>query len=100
MEMTASEIISSYKSAKYPAKQISVLAELNGTSPKKIKEVLGEDLNPNAKRGPGRPPAGDRKKTPVPDSVKTLVIERLETLDQMIQELEKEYKELSEFLKG
>lgn len=42
MEMTDSEIITNWKNAKKPTEQISVLAQLNAVSEKKMKEKLQE----------------------------------------------------------
>lgn len=40
MQMTDEEIVRSYKQAKVPGKQITILAQLNGTSTVNIKEIL------------------------------------------------------------
>ena len=40
MTMTAEEIVRDYKQAKYPEKQIRILADMNGCGPSNIKEIL------------------------------------------------------------
>lgn len=40
LPMTAPEIVSSYKNAKYPEEQIKILAELNACSVRAILEIL------------------------------------------------------------
>ena len=41
MEMTAEEIRRNYREAKYPQKQVRILADLNGCNVAKIKNILG-----------------------------------------------------------
>ena len=50
MEMSAHEIRKAYREARYPAKQIRILAELNDTTTTEIKSILestGEDIAPS-----------------------------------------------------
>lgn len=56
--MSESEIVSSYRTARNPERQIGILAELNAVTPREIREVLEEAgalmLKPRS-HGGGRP---------------------------------------------
>lgn len=58
LQMSESEIVSSYRTARDPKRQISILAELNAVTPREIREVLEEAgalmLKPRS-HGGGRP---------------------------------------------
>ena len=58
MQMSESEIVSSYRTARDPKRQIGILAELNAVTPREIREVLEEAgalmLKPRG-HGGGRP---------------------------------------------
>lgn len=58
LQMSESEIVSSYRTARDPRRQIGILAELNAVTPREIREVLEEagELAPKSRRhGGGRP---------------------------------------------
>lgn len=58
LQMSESEIVSSYRTARDPRRQIGILAELNAVTPRVIREVLEEagELTPKPKsHGGGRP---------------------------------------------
>lgn len=80
--MTAREICYSYRSAKYKAQQIQILAELNSVDSLEIIKVLvhgGEKL---------------------PDSTVNNLFKRLDKLEMEIREREREYKAIAATLKG
>ena len=58
LQMSESEIVSSYRTARDPKRQIGILAELNAVTPRVIREVLEEagelPMKPRS-RGGGRP---------------------------------------------
>ena len=58
LQMSESEIVSSYRTARDPKRQIGILAELNAVTPREIREVLEEAgalmLKPRG-HGGGRP---------------------------------------------
>lgn len=58
LQMSESEIVSSYRTARDPKRQIGILAELNAVTPREIREVLEEAgalmLKPRS-HGGGRP---------------------------------------------
>ena len=58
LQMSKSEIVSSYRTARDPRRQIGILAELNAVTPREIREVLEEAgelaLKPKS-HGGGRP---------------------------------------------
>ena len=58
LQMSESEIVSSYRTARNPKRQIGILAELNAVTPREIREVLEEAgalmLKPRS-HGGGRP---------------------------------------------
>ena len=56
MQMSAEEIRQQYREAKKPGEQIKILAQLNGTTPKKIKEILSDTV-----AWVDRPPAPPRR---------------------------------------
>ena len=58
LQMSESEIVSSYRTARDPRRQIGILAELNAVTPRVIREVLEEagELTPKPRsHGGGRP---------------------------------------------
>ena len=54
LQMSESEIVSSYRTARDPKRQIGILAELNAVTPRVIREVL-EEAGDLARRGPMKP---------------------------------------------
>ena len=56
MQMTVGEIITNFRQAANPKEQLTILAELNGSTVENIKSILGdvlwERLQKPAKRGP------------------------------------------------
>lgn len=95
MEMSHGEIVLSYKRAQNRRMQIGILADLNQCSKKEIESILlaaGEEL-----------PKGRRKKTvkeqkEIPETVSKILMSRIEELDTIIRNAEKEYKEIVTFL--
>lgn len=80
--MTEGEICRSFRSAKDKARQIKVLAQLNGTDSLEIIKTLtlgGEEL---------------------PKGTVGRLYKRLETLEAQIREREREYKAIAAVLKG
>ena len=65
MTMTAEEIVREYKQAKYPEKQIRILADQNSCGPSNIKAILEQ-------AGCELPRAGRRKKTSPPPRIRRL----------------------------
>ena len=43
LQMSESEIVSSYRTARDPKRQIGILAELNAVTPREIREVLEDE---------------------------------------------------------
>jgi len=73
MTMTAEEIVREYKQAKYPEKQIRILADQNSCGPSNIKAILEQ-------AGCELPRAGRRKKaSPPPESEGSIAKFSLET---------------------
>lgn len=93
MEMSNEEIKRSFRTAKYPASQIKILAELNGVTQREIREVLGDELKKNPEKSKKAKP-GTRS-----DYVQTVVIARMEEIETAITSYENEYTELADFLK-
>lgn len=95
MEMSHSEIVLSYKRAQNRRMQVGILADLNQCSKKEIENILlaaGEEL-----------PKGRRKKAvkeqkEIPETVSKILMSRIEELDTIIRNAEKEYKEIVTFL--
>lgn len=124
MEMTNSEIITSYRDSLHKSQQIRILAELNATSTDAIMDILREsgDLpkkEDNTKVIPrrGRPKKEEKaavQKKEMPAAVQRLVGKALdeleeammniqrqrEALDEKYNEIESEYKEIVEYMKG
>ncbi len=48
MWMSESQIVASYRDARFPAKQIGILAQLNDCSPRTIKMILMKHGHPSA----------------------------------------------------
>lgn len=101
--MSNDEIVRSYRESKKKRSQISILAELNGTDPDTIKDILKE----HGELGkPGPKPSEKRIKEPVAEVVedRTVVTEELrqavgyglEYIDWKISEKEKELAALQE----
>lgn len=118
MEMTESEIKASYSHAKHKNTQIKILADLNDCSVKDIKTILGiqeekpvkseiekideyvsmqKKLNPKhiveVEEEPVK--AAELK---IPDSIYNMAVERLETLEKIIDKANAEYAEIAKFL--
>ena len=124
MEMTTSEIITSYRDSLHKSQQIGILAELNACSREAIEDILREsgDLprkEENTKVIPrrGRPKKEEKaavQKKEIPAAVQRLVGKALdeleeammniqrqrEALEERYSELESEYKEIVEYMKG
>ena len=121
MEMTTSEIITSYRDSLHKSQQIGILAELNAVSKEAIEDILREsgDLpkkEDNTKVIPrrGRKPKAPEQKKEMPAAVQRLVGKALdeleeammniqrqrEALEEKYSELESEYKEIVEYMKG
>lgn len=97
MEMTPNEIIRNYNAAKHPKMQIDILADLNDTTPEEIKKIISakeEKKEPKKKE--------ESKRIPMVRSeyVLSLVVARMDEVEHIIKEYEKEYMELSDFIKA
>lgn len=95
MDMSIEDICRSYREAKNKREQIKILADLNCTSKEEILKVLvdcGEEVPTPAKR---KKPT---EKPNIPDAVYTAITERMDVLNAVIAETEREYKELAEFI--
>ena len=88
--MTEEEIYKMYKSARYPSKQIGILADLNICTRKEIKDVI-KKCEEKAKK---------EEVHPIESQVVTIcpIEERLDELDAIITKATKEYKILADRL--
>lgn len=115
MHMTADEIVRSYKEAKAPSKQITILAQLNCCSADDIRKLLkdagalkyqrqtgtkkAEKKEDDDKSDPGdkdHAAAGAHIDPAIPDEVKRLIDSRLKEIDVMIKQYEHEIRLLTE----
>lgn len=95
MEMSHGEIVLSYKRAQSRSAQIGILADLNQCSKKEIENILlaaGQELPQRKAR------KTVEKQKEIPETISKLLINRIEELDAIISEAEKEYKEIVSFL--
>lgn len=95
MEMSHGEIVLSYKRAQNRRTQIGILADLNECSKKEIENILmaaGEELPK------GRTKKAVEKQKEIPEAISKILMNRIEELDTIIHEAEKEYKEIVSFL--
>ena len=114
MQMTDHEIVQSFKEAKFPGKQITILAELNRCSKEDIFNVLvnnGVEINRRALNGgnhkaPKEPEEHKSMPLYVPECVKTMVKDELELTKLRIGDVKRDLdkyehkaEELEEFLK-
>ena len=125
MQMTEREIVQSYREAKHPGTQISILADLNCCSREDIYNILVENgvginrrvLNGGNNKAPMKDPKIDKadnepkKETPkskplyIPECIKTMVLDELELLRLRVNDLKRELdkyeskaEDLEEFL--
>ena len=96
--MTVSEekdICRQFKEAKDKSGMVLILSQLNDCSREDIVAIL-------KKHGFEDPRKTDKRKTKstMPDSARNALVERMETIDCMIKELEKEYKEIAAYIGG
>lgn len=130
MQMTEKDICKEYRESKNPNEQIKILAELNATTYEHIVEILKANDEPLRKRlytrkkaepvkvfsKPAKKKAPAKKAKPaakIPDSIKFIIVDRIDALDNKYSALEeklddlqneikqnrKEKQELMEFLK-
>lgn len=129
MQMTESEIIRRYKSAKDPVEQICILAQLNATSEDEIRRILlvNGQIIPEKKRKRGRPKAmtpetmknipatpvsyvtkkKDEKPTEIPEVILGVLTEKYHELLEMkecyldtLRKLEEKIDTLEQYIKG
>lgn len=110
MEMSNREIASMYRNAKYPKMQITILADLNCTTPDVIREILrSEGIDAPKKKYKKRKKKEEKEMAAVieeparqslPTSVSSLIFKIIDELEQIIQEASREYKELTSFMEG
>ena len=99
--MDQGEIVRSYREAKNKEKQIQILADLNGSSPEQIRQILIAAGEPAEKKRPG-PKAKEIRQLvvkPLPDSVKKAITERMIRLTEEIDRATAELKELDTYMK-
>ena len=100
MQMTANEIVKSYREAKEKKKQIQILSELNACSTADIKQILRD----NGVQFPGPEPKADKPKAAlkepkldhtiiIPRWVNEAVEERINRLDEEIKTMKAELEE-------
>lgn len=116
MQMTEQEIVRSYREAADPNKQISILAQLNCTNPKTIRDILRD----HGVAFPGPKPKADKPTTPtvfreksekptkvlqIPKSVESVLkvylkelTEREEDLKVQLKEVSKNRKEVEDYI--
>lgn len=93
--MSHGEIVLSYKRAQSRSAQIGILADLNECSKKEIENILlaaGQELPKRKAR------QKVEKQKEIPEAISKLLMSRIEELDTIIHEAEKEYKEIVSFL--
>lgn len=83
-----------FKEAKDKLGMILILSQLNDCKREDIVEIL-------EKHGYEDPRKAEKKQKPkMPESVRVALIEKMESIDSKIKELEKQYKEISAYLGG
>lgn len=95
MEMSHGEIVLSYKRAQNRRMQVGILADLNQCSKKEIESILlaaGEEVPK------GRTKKAVKEKKESPETISKILMSRIEELDTIIRNAEKEYKEIVTFL--
>lgn len=95
MEMSHGEIVLSYKRAQNRRMQVGILADLNQCSKKEIESILmaaGEEVPK------GRTKKAVKEKKEIPETISKILMSRIEELDTIIRNAEKEYKEIVAFL--
>lgn len=99
--MDQGEIVRSYREAKNKEKQIQILADLNGSSPEQIRQILIAAGEPAEKKRPGPKPKEIRQMVvkPMPDCVKKAITERMIRLTEEIDRATAELKELDTYVK-
>ena len=82
-------------------KQIQILADLNGSSPEQIRQILIAAGEPAEKKRPGPKPKEIRQiiVKPLPDCVKKAITERMIRLTEEIDRATAELKELDTYMK-
>ena len=81
--MTDEEIVKRFLQAKDKKKQVKVLAELNGSDQGEIQNIILTHLS---------------KRTPV-ESVMDIIFKRVSDIEDLVADLEREHRELTETLK-
>lgn len=95
MEMSYGEIVMSYRRAQNRRMQVGILADLNQCSEKEIENILlaaGEELPK------GRTKKEVKEQKEIPETISKILMSRIEELDTIIRNAEKEYKEIVVFL--
>lgn len=97
--MDQSEIVRSYREAKNKEKQIQILADLNGSSPEQIRQILIAAGEPAEKKRPKSKEIRQMVVKPMPDCVKKAITERMIRLTEEIDRATAELKELDTYMK-
>ena len=99
--MDQSEIVRSYREAKNKEKQIQILADLNGSSPEQIRQILIAAGEPAEKKRPGPKPKEIRQiiVKPLPDCVKKAITGRMSRLTEESEKKTAELEELDAYMK-
>ena len=104
MIMSAAEICAEYRQAKFPLKQIGILADENGCTRGEIVEVLradGEELPGQYNRGKTQEPAPEpAQEAPVIRDVYRLAVESIAELLEMADTNELDYQRFPERVRG
>ena len=98
--MTAKDICEMYDNASDKKKTIGILADMNECTRQDIKELLtgnGYEIPPEQKRG--RKPHTEKTTVTIPESVISACFVRLDQLENLIKDAEREYRELTNFIK-
>lgn len=112
MMMSNGEIVMSYRLAKNKKAQIGILADLNCCRRKEIVDILEQKGELKSREDKGmetkakttktktnvRQQASKPKTEPIPESVSKALMNRIDQLDEIIQEATTEYKEIVGFL--
>lgn len=101
--MVAKDICEMYENAEDKKKIIGILADMNECTRQDIKELLannGYELPPEQKRGrkPQNRTIAEKKTVSIPESVKSACFARLEQLEKLINDAEREYREITNFI--
>lgn len=97
--MDQGEIVRSYREAKNKEKQIQILADLNGSSPEQIRQILIAAGEPAEKKRPKPKEIRQMVVKPMPDCVKKAITERMIRLTEEIDRATAELKELDTYMK-